>query len=239
MTQINQPKVIISVALYAASRVYKTEQGLIWSENVGWTLIWKLKGTAVLWCRRVECSLTNGLVFSLSPGICECFRGAGEVLFTAAESVASAGKLTSINLQKVRCETLACSGDGILIQPTSFKSHIPRFAKLKVFLIGVLFRTRFPLLLRLWPPVPVSLLWLALGRRCLQSCRSFATLRFKRRLSQSPIWRRLQAAQPRWVITQCCCCSRSPTGWFVEPPLRHTFLIDELMTWTLKVQTVR
>ncbi len=31
--------------------------------------------------KRVECGLTNGLVFSLSPVICEGFRGAGELLF--------------------------------------------------------------------------------------------------------------------------------------------------------------
>lgn len=85
--------------------------------------------------------LTNGLVFSLSSGICEGFRGAGEVLFTASQSVASAAKLTQINFQKVRYKTVACGSVKILIQSTSFKSHIPRFTQ--SVLIRLPFATRF------------------------------------------------------------------------------------------------
>lgn len=88
-------------------------------------------------------ALTNGLAFSLSSGICECLRGAGEVLFTASESVASAAKLTQINFQKVRYKTVACGSEKILIQSTSFKSHIPGFTKTQSVLIRVPFATRF------------------------------------------------------------------------------------------------
>lgn len=128
---------IMSASLFAVSCVYKLDQSSMWCGNV------KTYGhSSLLMEKSRECSkygLTNGLVFSFSSGVCECLRGAGEVLFTASESVASEAKLTQINFQKVRYKTVACGGEKILIQSTSFKSHIPGFVKTQSVLIRVPF----------------------------------------------------------------------------------------------------
>lgn len=71
------------------------------------------------------------------------------MLFTAPESVASAAKLTQINFQKVRYKTVAWGSEKILIQSTSFKSHMPGFTKTQSVLIRVPFATRFSLCLTL------------------------------------------------------------------------------------------
>lgn len=91
-------------------------------------------------CMEGKKALTNGLVFPLSSLICGCFGGAGEVLFTASESTASAAKLTQMNFEKVRYKTVARGGEKILIQSPCFKSHIPQIHQ--SVLIGIPFAKR-------------------------------------------------------------------------------------------------